>query len=303
MSRKQPLVSVIIPTYNRRETVSRAIESVLDQTYDNLECIVVDDCSTDGTPDLLSSLSVQNSKLRIVSHLHNRHASAARNTGLLAATGDYLAFLDDDDTWLPNKLELQVDLMGATSARVGLVYCWFDVYRGGAVVGTRRPTLRGNVFKHLLLSQPLGNASTLLVRRDVVDEIGGFDENLPRGNDGDFIRRVAERYEVEVVPEVLVHYFAENEGKGNPRITGNDRQSILNAIRGHEAKLSKFPDFLVKNPKVHAALFCTIARHYAQLGKVQKGFCNLMAAHRLSPFLVYGQALRVIWNYCFRRTR
>ena len=166
---ENPLISVIIPTYNRKRLVERAAKSVLAQMYKNIECIVVDDCSTDETVTLLKELSLKDSRLIVISHTANRHVSAARNTGLAAANGELIAFLDDDDAWLPNKLDKQVACILSLPDTFGLVYCWFDMYSGNNIVGTRRPKLRGDVFNNLLLSQPLGNASTLLVRKAVVD--------------------------------------------------------------------------------------------------------------------------------------
>lgn len=297
----EPLVSVVIPTYNRKELVARAVHSVLAQTYKNLECIVVDDCSTDGTDLMLEKLALNDSRVRVIRHAENRHVSAARNTGIAASRGEFVAFLDDDDVWLPRKLELQVRVLLDAPATVGLVYCWLDIYRGAEVVGTRRPALRGNVFERMMLSQPLGNASTLLVRRETAVGIGGFDESLPRGNDGDFIRRISERYEVELVPEVLVHYFVDHEGYR--RITSRDRAGVLNAAKGHEAKLVKFKDALSERPDLHAALLAHIGRHYARAGDGHRAIASIRAAQRVRPFAlhIYVQAAKAVIDFLFRR--
>ncbi|AFZ45124.1 glycosyl transferase family 2 [Halothece sp. PCC 7418] len=296
-----PLVSVIIPTYNRETLVYRAVKSVLAQTYQNLECIVVDDYSTDDTLETLTKLSSQDKRLKVISHLKNLHASAARNTGISATKGELIAFLDDDDAWLPEKLEKQVQCISTASSKVGLVYCWFDIYREQERVGTRRPKLRGYIFDKLLTSQPLGNASTLLVRREVIDHIGGFDESLPRGNDGDFIRRVGQYYEIEVVAEVLVHYFIDHEG--NQRITGIDQQSILNGIKGHEAKLKKFPEVFDTLPKQHAMLLAIIGREYARIGETKIAYSYLVSAIKRYPISLnpYSQTLRAMIEYLFKR--
>jgi glycosyltransferase involved in cell wall biosynthesis len=303
---RQQLVSVVIPTYNRQNLVCRAVKSVLAQTYQNLECIVVDDCSTDGTLDALTELSYQDDRLRVVSHLQNRHASAARNTGITAARGELIAFLDDDDTWLPDKLEKQVKHLYEAPAEVGMIYCWFDIYRDQEIVGTRRPKLRGYIFDELLTSQPLGNASTLLVRREVIDKIGGFDENLPRGNDGDFIRRVGQYYEIEVVPEVLVHYFVDHDG--NPRITGTDRKSLLDGVKSHEIKLQKFSVELNSKPYLKSALLSEISLFYAKLGMMNDCIENFGLAMKIQPFYrkVYMNAIKsiiimILWSFLSKK--
>ena len=282
MKNQNPLVSVIIPTFNRKQLVCNAVASVLAQTYRNIECIVVDDHSTDNTLESLTELSKQDSRLRLISHLENRHLSAARNTGIEASFGELIAFLDDDDIWLPEKLEKQVKLLLSTPPEVGFVYCWFDKYRDSKIVGTRRPKLKGYIFDDLLVSQPLGNGSTLLVRREVIDKIGGFDENLKRGIDGDFIRRVGQYYEIEVVPEVLVHYFIDHGGSA--RITSSDYQGILNDIHCNKINLEKFASEFEKRPKQHTALLFHLSRRYAKIGNFSDSFKMFISALHIKPF-------------------
>ena len=120
MRKSDILVSVIIPTYNRRMFVYRAVKSVLLQTYSNIECIVIDDRSTDNTLEHLIELSLEDERLILISHLHNYHVSAARNTGILASHGELIAFLDDDDIWLPQKLEEQITLLSRRSGDFGI---------------------------------------------------------------------------------------------------------------------------------------------------------------------------------------
>lgn len=276
-----PLVSVIIPTHNRVELLCRAVGSVLGQTYRNLECIVVDDCSTDDTAARLQEIGEYDGRLRLLRHDRNRRASAARNTGLRSAQGPLIAFLDDDDVWLPKKLEKQVDLLMTVPDSVGLIYCWMDYLRGAESVDTRRPVLRGRIFEQVLVSQPLGNCSTLLVRREAVNRVGGFDEGLPRGNDGDFIRRVAQHYDVDVLPEVLVHCHVEHDG--HPRITSTSREGRLESARGHEAKLVKFNSILQARSDLRAALLAKIGREYAAAGDLRRACSHLAAAWWARP--------------------
>ncbi len=113
-----PTVSVIIPTYNRANLVSRAIKSVLNQTYQDFEIIVVDDCSEDNTEEIVKSFN--DSRIRYIKHKKNKGGSAARNTGIKRARGKYIAFLDDDDEWLPSKLEKQIMLFEKLSKHYGV---------------------------------------------------------------------------------------------------------------------------------------------------------------------------------------
>ncbi|APW97146.1 glycosyl transferase family 2 [Halobiforma lacisalsi AJ5] len=213
-------VSVVIPTYNRAETLPRAIDSALEQTIDDdLEVIVVDDGSTDGTESVLSAYEEKGVGVVPVAHSTNRGANVARNTGIEHASGEYVAFLDSDDTWHPEKLEHQLEaLEGRSDEWVG-AYC-DTAYDLSGAKGTLRsavasllarsdaePTREGDeqLMAEILADnvQP-GAGSTLLVRTDVARAVGGFDETLDRFQDPEFCLRVLERGKLAYVDEVLV---------------------------------------------------------------------------------------------------
>ena len=126
MDQKPPLVSVIVPTRNRANLVARAIQSVLDQTYRHIECIIVDDGSSDETRQVVEEFTDE--RLVYLRHETQRHASAARNTGIAYSRGELIAFLDDDDEWMSRKLEKQVELLLSLHEKVGMVYCWMDYF-------------------------------------------------------------------------------------------------------------------------------------------------------------------------------
>lgn len=293
------LVTVVIPTHNRSDLLPRAIRSVLGQTYKNLECIVVDDASNDGTEQVVREF--EDNRLIYLRHETSLHASAARNSGIKKARGEFLAFLDDDDEWLPQKLEKQLGLITSLSERVGLVYCWLDCYEEEQLVSQRHPKLRGNILKHTLDRQPIGNSSTLLVRRSVVETVGGFDESLPRGNDGDFIRRICCDYEVDFVPKVLVKVYI---GHKHERITSVDEKGLRNAIKGHSVKLIKFKDQLEQYPTQAANIHATIAYHYAMLGEWKNSINYFRLAAKISPTntSIYLIALKSI-KFLYRSNR
>lgn len=257
-------MTVVIPTYDRPTLVARAIESVLNQTFREFECIVVDDHSPESDTEAYVT-SLDSDKVTYVRHEENRGLSAARNTGIERADSEFVAFLDDDDEWLPVKLERQVDLFDALSDDFGLVYCWMDyVTEGGRVKRRYRPTLSGRILPYVLDGQRIGSGSTLLVRTSIARELGGFDESLSRGIDGDFIRRVCREYKVDFVPETLVRYHV---GHGHQRITRADAEGIRNAIQGKHTKLRKFPDELERYPRRKANIYAGIAYHHSQLGE------------------------------------
>lgn len=281
-SKQYPLVSIIIPTYNRGSLLLKAVESVLEQTYQNIECIVVDDCSTDNSMKLLKEKYHNENRLITIYHKSNRHASAARNSGIDLSKGQFIAFLDDDDIWYREKLAKQVSLFLSSSPSIGLVYCWLEVFKGAVRVDTLTPRLRGNVFDQCLAKQPLGNASTILVKKEVIDKIGLFDITLPRGNDGDFIRRVAQHYEVDVIEEFLVGYFVEH--KGNPRISLNTVDGIKKSVFSQEVKLIKFSNELKTRPNQHQLILLSIVRGYVSIGKFSLAFKGFFDCLKINPF-------------------
>jgi len=295
-----PPVSVVLPTYERAGLVGRAIDSVLAQTFADFELVVVDDASGDDTPDVVCGYD--DDRVEYVRHETNRHVSAARNTGIERADGRYVAFLDDDDEWLPTKLEKQVALLEGAPERVGLAYCWMDYVDGEEVMEEYRPTLRGEIFERALAGQPIGGCSTLLVRASAIEAVGGFDEDLPRGNDGDFIRRVCREYHVDYVPEVLVRYRV---GHGSQRITRDDREGIENAVRANRAKLDKFGSDLRRYPAARAAILSTLGWRYSQLGKWRAALDHFARAARLDPTgtELYRNVARTVYHHTVRRVR
>ena len=275
------LVSVIIPTHNRADLLSRAIRSVLEQTYQNLECIVVDDASTDHTVQAVQQFN--DDRLIYLRHETNWHTSAARNTGIARAKGDLIAFLDDDDEWLPTKLEKQVSLIQNLPPEVGMVYCWFvRLNAQGQLVSEYRPIYRGYVFPYVLDAQRIGGCPSLLVRRAVIEQVGGFDEELLNGNDGDFIRRVCLKYEVDFVPEVLVRVYIDHGYRQISRIY--DEQGIRITLKGHRVKLIKFKDELPKYPKQTTSICISIAHLYSRLGDRRSSIAYYCKALTTSPF-------------------
>jgi len=174
-----PLVSIIIPTRNRAELLRRAIGSVLEQTWKGcLEIIVISDGSEDQTEEIIKSIKCD--YLRLLKHETARGASAARNTGLRSCKGKYIAFLDDDDEWTANKLDIQMPVIEKSVSQVGLVYAWMEYIQDGQSVGLRTPKLRGNVFTEMLDKQAIGGCPTIIIKREVIDTVGYFDLEMTR---------------------------------------------------------------------------------------------------------------------------
>jgi glycosyltransferase involved in cell wall biosynthesis len=210
------MVSVVIPVFNRPAAVRRAIESVLAQTCQDFEVIVVDDHSTDNTA--ASVMACTDPRVRLIRHEQNRGGSAARNTGIQAGSAPYVAFLDSDDEWLPMKLERQLEVFARSRDRLALVYTGADrVYADGSME-RHIPTRQANLARTLLTENVVGETSVGMLRRSALEAVGGFDESLPASQDLDLWLRISEQFVVEVIPDALVR-VAKGDDRG--RITAN----------------------------------------------------------------------------------
>ncbi|MCF7740530.1 MAG: glycosyltransferase [Candidatus Marinimicrobia bacterium] len=211
-------VSVIIPTYNRAEMLERAIRSVLAQTYQNTEIIVIDDGSTDNTAEILNKYD---SEIRHFSMLHGG-VSAARNMGIKKAKGEWLAFLDSDDYWLEEKLEKQLKFMVEKDYLISQTgEKW---YRDGNWVmkGDRHQKHNGWIFKYCL---PLCvvTPSAVVIDKKVIEDVGFFDESLPACEDYDMWLRVARKYPVGLLEDKLVVKVGGHTDQLSKKYWGLDR--------------------------------------------------------------------------------
>lgn len=201
MNRK---VSVIIPVYNREHSIVSAIQSVLDQTYPVDEVVIADDCSTDGTEVAVKAISDE--RVKYYKLPSNLGAGGARNYGVKMAQNNTIAFHDSDDRWLPEKLEKQMKLFEC--GEYGLVYGAYRIYLPDGLLHVvpelkSDMNLNGDLYKDLLLHNTIG-APTVLMKKQVFEEVGGFDESMRSLEDWDFALRVAKLYPIGFVPEVLM---------------------------------------------------------------------------------------------------
>lgn len=252
MNEKPPTVSVIISTYNRAHMVGRAIRSVLGQTYRDFELIVVNDASTDHTDEVLNSFN--DKRIRYVRFGENRGGPAARNTGIKMARGKYIAFLDDDDEWLPAKLEKQVEKMKDVTGEVGLIYSGSEVIADDSNTIQRRyhPEQRGNVHKRLLLGPMVGSVSNVLVKKECFIKVGLFDESLKSCQDWDMWKRISDHYEFDFVPEILSRIHL------HPDQISSDLASL---IPGRERMVEKYIEEFREHPEI-------LVVHLKRLGKL-----------------------------------
>jgi O-antigen biosynthesis protein len=219
---RTPKVTVIIPVYNRAASVGRAIASVLNQTYQDFEVVVVDDGSEDTTPSVVAAIG--DPRITLIRHERNLGGGAARNTGYRTGSAPFVAFLDSDDEWLPTKLERQVEVFERSDERLGLVYTGADRIFPNGTVSRYVPRRRDDLSDALLLANVVGETSLGMVRRSALEAIDGFDESLPSSQDMDLWLRLCERFDTDVVPEALVKVAKRNDGG---RISANVPASAL----------------------------------------------------------------------------
>jgi len=199
MKYTKPQISVVIPVYNREQTIGRAIDSVLAQELHPDEIIVVDDGSTDIAPDILKSY---HHKIQIVRQ-ENKGVSSARNRGMETAAGKWIAFLDSDDEWMPDKLHKQM-VCYRQHPNMRILQTEERWIRNNMRVnpGKKYAKKSGNIFKNCLKTCIVG-PSTVMCERSLLEEMGGFDENLPVCEDYDLWIRIAAKYPIPLLPEAL----------------------------------------------------------------------------------------------------
>ena len=197
-----PRVSIIVPVFNRAQTIGRAVASVMAQTFGDWELIIVDDGSDDDLAGAMAAFPDE--RLRILRHEHNRGAAAARNTGIGAARAPLIAFLDSDDEWLAAKLARQVDAIERAGRRLGALCTAFRLRRARTGYGEDRyPRAPAGWAAQLLDGCFVSPGTTLLARRECFDTVGLLDESLARFEDWDWLLRLVERYDFDCLPEIL----------------------------------------------------------------------------------------------------
>ena len=206
---KNSLVSIVIPTYKRPDMLARAIDSVLNQTYENVEIFVVDD-NAPSFPERMATEEIMkqydsNPKVTYIKHDYNKNGSAARNTGWHLAKGKYITFLDDDDEISPRKIQAQVECLESLDDTWGACYTAYHTLMQDGTIQKSATNQSGDVYlRALMRSFYVGSGSNILLRKKVVDEINGYDEDLKRNQDVEFMARAFENYKVAYVPEDLL---------------------------------------------------------------------------------------------------
>ena len=271
-----PKISVIIPTHHRPVHLSRAIASALGQTWSDLEVLVVDDGPSEATADLVQRTG--DSRIRYLRHDVNKGAAAARNTGVRGASGEFIAFLDDDDTWFPEKLSRQMERFAARGEGLGIVYCssvkYSDITDRVVESTIARPLRQGHV--DFFRSTRFGT-SVPLIRRRCLEEAGGFDESLPGTQDRDLWIRLAKRCAFDFVPEVLVRHHIHGD-----QITSN----LEKKVEAWERLLAKYHEEMESHPDILARFLWRLGMLCCADGRHARGRRHILRAIRLKPRLL-----------------
>jgi glycosyltransferase involved in cell wall biosynthesis len=275
-----PLVSVIIPTYNRAALVAEAVASVKAQTFRDLEILVADDGSTDNTAEVLATWE----DVRVLRQPQRQGVAAARNRGVAAARGEWLAFLDSDDLWLPDKLARQIAYL---EDRTGLLLCQTDETWVRHGVRVNKPASHRKVAGRIFLpslERCLVSPSAVILHQKLLADHGGFDENLPAAEDYDLWLRLTWRFEVGLVEAPLVI-----KRGGHPDqlsgLWGIDRFRIRALVKLLGAREADLPEPYAQATREMLAVKCSIyaqgcekrgkyaeAHFYRKLGERRAGF-------------------------------
>lgn len=302
----KPLVSAIIPTYNRAHCVPQAIESILtqrgvDEEFE-VETIVVDDGSTDATERVVRRYS----QVRYIRLPSRGGVAAALNHGVRASTGSFLSFLGDDDVWLPHKLELQVPVLCA-HPEVGVVYGQAVVPEAGSQrlypAADRAPS--GWVFLEMLMHSFCGHHAAFLARREALKRAGEFDESLSTFEDYDVSLRIARHYQFLFVPAVVTVYNQSPNGQYLGHVaTGSAARDLSLVIEKALRTLPDSPDYaaLKDAARARAALEPTYALD--KIGEVARAREQLLEALRTYPWaLDHDWGRRYVTSFAAHRVR
>lgn len=242
---QNPKISIVIPTFNRAHLIKKAIESVLSQTFEDFEIIIVDDGSTDNTSEIINNL--QDERINYIKLEKNSGSCAARNKGIKISKGEWIAFLDSDDFWLPTKLEKQVNFIPKLSNDYAVIHCGIQLIDESTnkLLGER--IIKDNTESDIINNpeELVPSTCTMLIRKTALSEVGYFDERLPAHQETELGLRLSLKYKFKLVDEFLVKAVMNHE-----QITSNSN----NRIKAKEIIIEKHQKVLGKNLLYHFAI-------------------------------------------------
>ena len=255
------LVSCILTTYNRCNFLKRSLDSIINQTYKNLEILIIDDFSSDNTGEIIKNYG--DSRIRYIRHSSNKGLAQSRNTGMKNSNGEFIAFLDDDDEWLPDKIKEQLNVFKNSEFKnLGMVMCGMRRINGSNIK-EQKEILRGNLQDIMLIDQPLvGNGSCALIKKEIFQKYGGFDSRYKRGIDGYYFSKISRNYQIDFCDQILVNYYEDVKG----RISNyQNTDKVREAIEANFLIFDEIKDIIDRYPRLKARFNLIIAEYYILL--------------------------------------
>lgn len=284
-SDENAFVSILTITYNRSNLIHRCIESIQHQTYANYEHVIVDGNSTDNTEEVVKAYNDPHIKYI---KLDKRGPEIQMRAAFEASKGDYITFLDDDDEYLPEKIEKQVGFAKQQPEKVGLTYCWMTVLdtNTGKIIREHSPKYKGNCGDICAAYGKISGTPTLFVRRDVFAAVGGsFDDSIGLiMSDIELVARITQITEVDYLPESLIKVY---ENHGLPRLsTDFYAEKIKRTILFHTHFLNKFHDVFERKPMCADYHYFELCRAYFKLHRYKDGFIYYRKLLKCRPSII-----------------
>lgn len=277
-----PTISVIVPTYNAERTILETIKSVQQQTFPDFELIVIDDGSKDRTLEILQT--IKDERLKIFSYENGGNA-LARNRGISHATGEFISFIDADDLWTPNKLELQLIAL-QQNQEAGVAYSWTSYFIDGQeeFIFPYNPIFfEGNVYDKLLVNNFVASGSNILVRRKAIESSGEFEPTLKRCADWDFYIRLAAKWHFVVVPKHQILY-RQSSNSLSSKVEIMEQEALKVIEIAYQSAPPKY-QFLKNQSLAWIYEYCTqqYLKYSTDISGVKKASQKLWTAIRLHP--------------------
>lgn len=276
-----PEISIIIPTYNRADLLNRTIQSVLNQTFKNFEVIVIDDGSTDNTRKIVRGFIKKDERIKYIFQENSGGPAKPRSTGIKNSRGNYLAFLDSDDEWLPEKLEKQISVFkNSRDKKLGFVDCGvLVVNKNTETINEYRlsPLCRGNIFKKILEKNFILTPSSILLKRGVIKKTGDFDENLKMSDDWDFWIRISKKYNFDFIDELLTKYYVHSTNI--TKISSRDAlmEELFYIVKKHGQ------DYKIYQPVFYRKVLKTAADFYCKKREIKLAKSYFLKAIKTNP--------------------
>lgn len=268
-----PKVSIVIPTYNRADFLPKAIQSVLNQTYRNWEIIIIDDGSTDNTEGIVKSY--KEARIRYILHKSNLGLSAARNTGIKNSRGEYIAFLDSDDEWFPEKISCQMNIFQKEDSKCGVVCTGGYRIKDNQIISIKSVPINIDSFNEKFLFKNITWTSSVLVKKECFKKAGLFDENLESCEDWDMWIRIAKYYKFIFLEMPLTKYVIHS---------GQLSENLLKKINARKRILFKYQDELKNRKFVYSHHYYKIGNLCCLSGKTREGRKYLFKGILVYPF-------------------